>query len=572
MSFRIFSRLVVTAVLAVCLSVSEGGQVQEKATRTIASVSSIEADSIVVSPDGTRVVWVQQISETKGRRVILDGKPFGLMYDQIASGTPIFSPDSKRIAFAAKKNNECFVIVDDKVSPPYPVDATSGGQWPIGSLIFSPDSMSVAYQAHKPDGASVVVNGKSYGPYDDVTLKDGKTIWGIWEFVFGTDSKCFAYRAKKDGKMLACAGRIRGGNTEFLTAGPFDAVGRGTPVYLPASSPGFAFIAKEGGKEKLVFLPKKGNPAAEYELIVRNSLVYDGSSVSYTIRRDNKSIPIIRGKTGPGYDDLGLIMIEGNRYAYAAAVGKQVCMVVDGKQGELYDGLRYPGTIFSPTGKRTAFAVRKGDNSGVCLDGKVAKWYKNINYRSMTFGQKDRQFAFIAHPEAGAKVVLNGDEGPSYEAILRLEFNADGSRFAYIARNGNIYWLVIDGKKLGPYDSIVDRTFTFSPSGKQYACVIVNKGRYYVLSDGKIGPECDKVVSQLVFNPTGTHLAYVVGNRVTGTRKWTYSVVCNRAVGKEFDAIWLPDNGNLIISDRGVVQYVGVENRTIKFWTATYVK
>ena len=71
--------------------------------------------------------------------------------DSIGAGTPIFSPDSKHVAYEAKKGEKWILLVDGQ----------SG--MGIGSLIFSPDGKRVAYMAVKGKKPIVVVDGKGWG-------------------------------------------------------------------------------------------------------------------------------------------------------------------------------------------------------------------------------------------------------------------------------------------------------------------------------------------------------------------------------------------------------------------------
>lgn len=67
-------------------------------------------------------------------------------------GTPIFSPDSQHVAYAAALDDKQFVVVDGKKEKPY--DAIR-----LGSLVFSPDSRRVAYLAARGDREFIVVEG-----------------------------------------------------------------------------------------------------------------------------------------------------------------------------------------------------------------------------------------------------------------------------------------------------------------------------------------------------------------------------------------------------------------------------
>ena len=84
--------------------------------------------------------------------VILDGKQ-GPKCDRVT--LPLFSPDSKHLAYMAKENDKWMVILDGKQGPRY--DGVS-------LLTFSPDSKHLAYTAEEGGSWFVVVDGKQVKP------------------------------------------------------------------------------------------------------------------------------------------------------------------------------------------------------------------------------------------------------------------------------------------------------------------------------------------------------------------------------------------------------------------------
>jgi hypothetical protein len=74
----------------------------------------------------------------------------GREYDGIGKDTVVFSPDSKRVAYAARRGSMWVVVVDGVEGKAY---------YGIATPVFSPDSRRVAYEARRGDKQLVVVDG-----------------------------------------------------------------------------------------------------------------------------------------------------------------------------------------------------------------------------------------------------------------------------------------------------------------------------------------------------------------------------------------------------------------------------
>ena len=84
--------------------------------------------------------WLVVVDEEEGKE-----------YDDIAQGTPIFSPDSKRVAYGAFVGDRQLVVVDGEEGKEYCGIITTGG----GRVIFdSPESLH--YFALKGDDIYLV--------------------------------------------------------------------------------------------------------------------------------------------------------------------------------------------------------------------------------------------------------------------------------------------------------------------------------------------------------------------------------------------------------------------------------
>ena len=137
------------------------------------------------SRDGCHMAVVP-LRSSGGVFVVVDGQE-GPQYDSFGEGTLAFSPDSKRLAYAAGKGKRCFVVVDRQEGRTYDNIGT-------GSPVFSPDGKHVAYGAKKGQKWFVVVDGKEGPQYDGIGVgspvfnPDGKRL-GVYELENDEDGK-----------------------------------------------------------------------------------------------------------------------------------------------------------------------------------------------------------------------------------------------------------------------------------------------------------------------------------------------------------------------------------------------
>ncbi len=110
------------------------------------------------SPDGTKLIYIAR-GEEKKQFVVVAG-PGGQAggreherYDRVGGGSIAFSPDGKRMAYAAMNNRQWFVCVDERVGRAYGL---------VKGITFTPDSRHVVYAAQKGRHQIVVV-GRNEG-------------------------------------------------------------------------------------------------------------------------------------------------------------------------------------------------------------------------------------------------------------------------------------------------------------------------------------------------------------------------------------------------------------------------
>jgi len=275
----------------------------------------------VFSPDSRHLAYGAILQE--GQCVVLDGRELKT-YRRV--NTIAFSPDSSRLAYVATRPTE-----DAEPLMPWPggrqcvvVDGREGRLYDRiwGPPRFSPDSQRVAYFASQDDadGEFVVIDGKEYGPYN------------IWDHelcapVFSPDSEHVAFCAVRprpeywgpeppdEHRWLVVV--------DGVEHGPYDMVLKGTPRFSP-----------------------------------------DGRHLMWVAFRDGKAWIVVDGVKGAIYDQVlwPAFSPDGRHLAYWARRGKVWRIVVDGVEtnGEGYDGyIRDSRIVFDGPARLHALAYRR---------------------------------------------------------------------------------------------------------------------------------------------------------------------------------------------------------------------
>ncbi len=323
------------------------------------------------SPDGRHLAYVM---ERDGQsRVVLDGVP-GPACD-IVCGQIYFSPDSRRIAYIVSHGKETCLVVDQKELPDWP------GPW---NPVFSPDSKHIAYTSIK---GFAVLDGRK-GPEFP-----GNMCWGP---VFSPDSSHFAYTL---GKRTQEEWRERAFVDWQSLPLPNHGTGVWHTVFSPDLKR-WACIAKMGDKERVV-VDGKESPLLEgaYGLTFSSDnrrFAYMAETITgWVMVVDGKQeAEIDLGPSHPYFSP------NGQRLAYIAGRGPLWSMMVDGKPGPKFKGTRgHVGMLsyeqelsaltapkFSPDSSHVAYAALLGDKWGVLFDNKpLAAKYEKIIFGGPSF-------------------------------------------------------------------------------------------------------------------------------------------------------------------------------------------
>jgi Tol biopolymer transport system component len=417
--------------------------------RTLASLpfDSSVARSVVVSPDGTRGAYVKPL-KGGSLAVVIDGNASQQPYDQVGPNIAVFSPDSRHVAFAGRRAQQWYVVVDGEEGEPFDVVSAE-------SITFSPDGAHVAYAARLHIKSLVVLDGAAGSAYDRIV--DGT-------LAFSPDSRRVAYVAGVGEKQLLVLGGVAGK--------AYDAVGKprfsrdGQHVAYVASLAGKSFVILDGNADKT-------HPAGDS--VHPLSLVFspDNDRLAYVVGPEGKMRTVIGGKESKAYDRVFDESIafspDGRRVAYvakragAAAGAPAAVVVVDGQEAKPHDGV-VPGSLrFSPDGRRVAYVAEHAGADGsvkrcAVVDGAEGRPYDWVR-DSVVFSPDGRHFAYVAERRR-VRLVAQADGVSTLPPVRGVAVNDDTPAFESV--------VVVDGTEAEPYPW-VRGDLVFTPDGGRLA-------------------------------------------------------------------------------------------------------
>ena len=152
----------------------------------------------------------------------------------------------------------------------------------------------------------------------------------------------------------------------------------------------------------------------------------------------------------------------GARFAFKASQGKKWLYVLDGKQSEAYDDVRY--LYLSRDGRRQAYAATAAGKWAMVIDG-----------------------------ESSMRVLgENKIQGIAYDEVGPARFSPDGKSVAYRVRKDKKESLIFDGSAGPAYDEIGDPFFPGEDQAPVYPAK--RKKKWVVVAGGKeLGPEMDDI-------------------------------------------------------------------------------
>lgn len=416
------------------------------------------AKSIVFSPDSRRVAYQAGIKkrpeavEREGGlyhlRLVVD-EAEGPLHESISFSSPVFSPDSQRLAYVAKEGDKSVMIVDGRKERAY-------DKIGMGRPVFSADSRHMGYIAQDGDRWLVVMDGvpgpmQDYIPENSLVFSPDSSRWayGVRSLVRGTDGNSEVFQVVLDGK----AGE------------PYDAI---EAILFSPDSRHVAYKARKNGLWRVVL---DGNDGIEYPEIMDGWPVYspDSSLLAYWMKTSTEKWTIF------------IARIAGNKDAGADTSLACPCRGISGGQ---YDGIVTESAVFSPDSRHLAFVAVSGDEKQVVVDGNIGERYTEVG--GVCFSSDSRRTAYWALRNEKWRVITDsGQSGAEWDGIrggvvfFGQQSDPNGVQMVYGAAQGDLRRLIVNGEPVGQaYDKIATG-FAPLPQGNGFEVIAARNNKLY---------------------------------------------------------------------------------------------
>jgi Tol biopolymer transport system component len=415
---------------------------------------------IVFSPDSRHVAYgaTKKLPDGHyGSVLVVDGQEHPIptpLLETHTLGGPCFSPDSKRIAYLSGHDlsgGPLHMVVDGQAGPEVALAM---------SPVFSQDSKHVAYGGQRQFKYFVIHDSQAGTEYYSIS----------WESMsFSPDGNHLAYSAiKDDGYNLVVIDGEEGP--------PYDAIEREetpnnnarTRIVWSADSTRLAYVATRGQKAVVVV---NGREEVVYSEILKGSLTFspDGKRMAFMAAKGyHRWVAVVDGREGPEYTWVGppVFSPDGKHVAYEAQkTGRNVVVVYDGQEGAQYIQAFGP-TFFGPGGSQFAYvAQRPSSERFLVINGRERPELGSPG-GILTFSPDGKRVAFFDNLGGGGYAVIDGRKGPSCERIDRFIFSSDSQHLAYVDRQSyGKGAVVLDGQKGPEYEWIAKNGPVFREDG-----------------------------------------------------------------------------------------------------------
>jgi hypothetical protein len=385
--------------------------------------------------------------------------------DQPASFQVVFSGSGKGVAYLAEKNGKVSVVHNGIRGKEYS---------DVGAVVLSFDGRRIAYAARMDGKWRMVIDGRTGRPYDTVLTP-----------IFSPNGQHVAYQAKEgDTWYIVVDDTPNAGTTASYT----------TPEFNSAST--------------LIAYVETAAFSGDMTLIV-SDLTFDKQSVKrsigdllFTTNRDKTRIAaaqVVDNKIriidfsfakpdvvheGPLYDVIEQLTLsdDGELVTYCALRGRKRLIIFDNREEQFPDGRLQELPVVRPDKKGVGVLLISQDRfvlHQAFADSKE-KGKKYDEAANLTYSN-DGSYAYAARKGKNWFVVVNGKEGTAFDRVVSPLFSSDGKLVVYRARKGGNRFLVVADtvgktiKQHRAYDQVFQPVFTSDGRSVAYGAKDGNK-------------------------------------------------------------------------------------------------
>lgn len=379
---------------------------------------------------------------------------------QTATYRVVFSPSGTAVAYVANRNGKFQVVHNQVRDKEYQS---------VGGVVFSSDGRRIAYPAVSADAKwRMVVDGKEGKGYDTL-LKP----------VFSPDGRHVAYQAKERDKWYIVVDEMQNQGT----------IASYTEPEFSADSTMIAYIeAAASNKDMRLFVSdlRFNNLKVTWsigDLLSKTSRNGTRLAAAQVVGSKQRIIDFHFARPdvvheGREYDLVDKLTLsdDGKSLVYCVERGKERLIVFDGKEEPLPDGRLRELPVIRPDRKGVGILFVTIDRRFFLHQSFVNRKERGKIYDEaygLTYANNGA-YAYAARKGNNWFVVVNGAEGPAYEQVIAPLFNPDGKRIVYRAKkDGKRFVVVADsrGKTIRQhpaYDEVFDATFSADGNSVAY--------------------------------------------------------------------------------------------------------
>jgi Tol biopolymer transport system component len=201
-----------------------------------------------------------------------------------------------------------------------------------------------------------------------------------------------------------------------------------------------------------------------------------------------------------------LLIIMAAAAISAQAQGPQVS-VSEKLLGQLFKGASTDDMVVSPDSAHFAYFVYNyGKNKwAAVVDGKPGRLSDSAIRTSFVFSADGSRYGYLAIQGDKIVLVVDNELQPPWDKFKEIVFSPDSKRLAYSAVIGKKQLVVVDGVAGVAYDEVGG--IIFSPDSRRIAYSAREGKEWHVLVDGREEDACTEV-GEPTFSPDSKHVAY----------------------------------------------------------------